>query len=100
MRYYLSSGRVIAILAAAALPGLLFHPAFPLTETHANTLLYQQARPCCPVPKPPKTKAREWAGALTFAIVAATPLRWSAVEAYTISSKSMKGTLLVGDTCL
>jgi signal peptidase I len=48
-------------------------------------------------PKPPKTKTREWADSLIFAIVAATLLRWSAVEAYTIPSESMEGTLLVGD---
>ncbi|MBH8559459.1 signal peptidase I [Hymenobacter negativus] len=48
-------------------------------------------------PKPPKSKTREWADSLIFAIVAATLLRWSAVEAYTIPSESMEGTLLVGD---
>jgi signal peptidase I len=50
-----------------------------------------------PTPKPPKTKAREWADSLIFAVVAATLLRWSSVEAYTIPSESMEGTLLVGD---
>ncbi|MDO7845008.1 signal peptidase I [Hymenobacter sp. M29] len=50
-----------------------------------------------PAPKPPKTKTREWADSLIFAIVAATLLRWSAVGAYTIPSESMEGTLLVGD---
>ena len=48
-------------------------------------------------PQPPKTKTREWADSLLFAVVAATLLRWSAVEAYTIPSESMEGTLLVGD---
>jgi signal peptidase I len=48
-------------------------------------------------PEPPKTKTREWADSLIFAVVAATLLRWSAVEAYTIPSESMEGTLLVGD---
>ena len=47
--------------------------------------------------KPPKSKTREWADSLIFAIVAATLLRWSSVEAYTIPSESMEGTLLVGD---
>ena len=48
-------------------------------------------------PTKPKSKSREWADSLIFAIVAATLLRWSAVEAYTIPSESMEGTLLVGD---
>jgi signal peptidase I len=48
-------------------------------------------------PQPPKTRAREWADSLIFAVVAATLLRWSSVEAYTIPSESMEGTLLVGD---
>lgn len=48
-------------------------------------------------PRPPKTKTREWADSLLFAIVAATLLRWSAAEAYTIPSESMESTLLVGD---
>lgn len=48
-------------------------------------------------PRKPKTKTREWADSLIFAVVAATLLRWSAVEAYTIPSESMEGSLLVGD---
>jgi|SRR6476469_7513706 len=48
-------------------------------------------------PSAPKSKTREWADSLLFAVVAATLLRWSAVEAYTIPSESMEGTLLVGD---
>ena len=45
----------------------------------------------------PKSLVREWANSLTFAIVAATLLRWSAVEAYTIPSESMEQSLMVGD---
>ena len=48
-------------------------------------------------PQPPKSKSREWADSLIFAIVASALLRWSSVEAYTIPSESMEGTLLVGD---
>ncbi|GAA4028775.1 hypothetical protein GCM10022409_11090 [Hymenobacter glaciei] len=40
---------------------------------------------------------REWANSLIFAVVAATLLRWSAVEAYTIPSESMENSLMVGD---
>jgi signal peptidase I len=50
-------------------------------------------------PAPPKGLVREWRDALVFAVMAATFIRWSAVEAYTIPTPSMEGTLLVGD-CL
>ncbi|AMR27919.1 S26 family signal peptidase [Hymenobacter psoromatis] len=48
---------------------------------------------------PPKSKSqsREWANSLLFAVVVATLIRWSAVEAYVIPSESMEHTLLVGD---
>lgn len=39
----------------------------------------------------------EWADALIFAVVAATIIRTFVVEAYTIPTSSMEGTLLVGD---
>ncbi|MBF9141679.1 signal peptidase I [Hymenobacter properus] len=58
---------------------------------------YFSSRRANPSPKLAKSKTREWADSLIFAIVAATLLRWSAVEAYTIPSESMEGTLLVGD---
>jgi len=45
----------------------------------------------------PASNVREWGNSLLFAIVAATLLRWSAVEAYTIPSESMEQSLLVGD---
>ena len=48
-------------------------------------------------PPPPKSKTREWADSLIFAIVAATLIRWATFEAYTIPTPSMEGTLLVGD---
>ncbi|HEX8504207.1 MAG TPA: signal peptidase I [Hymenobacter sp.] len=48
-------------------------------------------------PKPPKTKTREWADSLIFAVVAATLIRWATFEAYTIPSPSMENSLLVGD---
>lgn len=58
---------------------------------------YFSARRASASPAKPKSKSREWADSLIFAIVAATLLRWSSVEAYTIPSESMEGTLLVGD---
>jgi len=48
-------------------------------------------------PKAPKSKGREWADSLIFAIVAATLIRWATFEAYTIPSPSMENSLLVGD---
>ncbi len=48
-------------------------------------------------PQAPKTKTREWADSLIFAVVAATLIRWATFEAYTIPSPSMEGSLLVGD---
>ena len=48
-------------------------------------------------PQAPKTKSREWADSLIFAIVAATLIRWATFEAYTIPSPSMENSLLVGD---
>lgn len=48
-------------------------------------------------PAPPKTAFQEWRSSLIFAITAATFIRWSAVEAYTIPTPSMESSLLVGD---
>jgi signal peptidase I len=45
----------------------------------------------------PKTKLREWADAILFAVVAATLIRWLIMEAYTIPTPSMENSLLVGD---
>ncbi len=44
-----------------------------------------------------KSKAREWADAIIFAVVAALIIRGFLVEAYTIPTSSMEGSLLVGD---
>ena len=45
----------------------------------------------------PKSVAREWLDAITFAVVAATLIRWLIMEAYTIPTESMEKSLLVGD---
>ena len=56
-----------------------------------------KSAPATGLPPKPKSKTREWGDSFLFAIVAATLLRWSAVEAYTIPSESMESSLLVGD---
>ncbi|RYG05810.1 MAG: signal peptidase I [Chitinophagaceae bacterium] len=48
-------------------------------------------------PKKKKSKTREWADAIVFAVVAATIIRVFFIEAYTIPSGSMERSLLVGD---
>ena len=50
-----------------------------------------------PRPKKKKSWIREWLDAALFAIIAATIIRTFFVEAYTIPSESMEGTMLVND---
>ena len=47
--------------------------------------------------KNPKTKAHEWFDALLFAVIAATIIRTFLIEAFTIPTPSMEGSMLVGD---
>lgn len=47
--------------------------------------------------QPKKSPTREWIDAVTFAVVAATLIRWLTFEAYTIPTPSMESSLLVGD---
>lgn len=49
------------------------------------------------LPKIEKSKSREWVDAIAFAVIAATLIRWSVMEAFTIPTPSMEKTLLVGD---
>jgi signal peptidase I len=44
-----------------------------------------------------KKELKDWAGALLFAVLVATPLRWAIGEPYKIPTPSMEGSLLVGD---
>ncbi|MDB5117068.1 MAG: family signal peptidase [Mucilaginibacter sp.] len=48
-------------------------------------------------PTKKKTKTREWADAIIFAVIAATLIRTFFIEAYTIPTPSMERSLLVGD---
>ncbi|MGC3946708.1 MAG: signal peptidase I [Chryseolinea sp.] len=45
----------------------------------------------------PKTVAQEWFNSIVFAVVAATLIRWTTVEAYVVPTPSMENTILVGD---
>jgi len=53
--------------------------------------------PASELPRPAKSKNREWVEAISFAVVAATLIRWLLLEAYTIPTPSMENSLLVGD---
>lgn len=44
-----------------------------------------------------KSKSREWSEAILFAVAAATLIRWTVMEAFTIPTPSMEKSLLVGD---
>jgi len=48
-------------------------------------------------PKKPVSKAHDWFNSLTFAIIAATLIRWTTVEAFVIPTPSMEDSALVGD---
>jgi len=48
-------------------------------------------------PKKPVSKSREWFNSLTFAVIAATLIRWTTVEAFVIPTPSMEDSALVGD---
>ena len=49
------------------------------------------------VEKYQKSKSREWADAISFAVIAATLIRAIYIEAFTIPTSSMEKSLLVGD---
>ena len=48
-------------------------------------------------PVPEKSVAREWFNSIVFAVIAATLIRWTTVEAYVVPTPSMENTILVGD---
>ena len=59
--------------------------------------IFRRAKDPNAAPKKKKPVWREWLDAAVFAIVAATIIRTFLVEAYTIPSESMEGTMLVND---
>lgn len=48
-------------------------------------------------PRKQLTKFQEWRNAIVFAVVVATLIRWSTVEAFVVPTSSMENTVLVGD---
>lgn len=58
---------------------------------------FRRSKDANAAPKAKKPAWREWLDAAVFAIVAATIIRTFFVEAYTIPSESMEGTMLVND---
>ena len=56
--------------------------------------------PVAPAPGRRRRAVREWLGAVVFAVVVATLVRWLLFEAFTIPTPSMEGALLVGDFVL
>lgn len=48
-------------------------------------------------PKKKRTFVQEWLHSITFAVVMATLIRWSTVQAFVIPTPSMENSLLVGD---
>ena len=45
----------------------------------------------------PVSAARDWFNSILFAVVAATLIRWTTVEAYVVPTPSMENSILVGD---
>src|SRR5689334_20653936 len=48
-------------------------------------------------PRKPVSAALAWFNSILFAVVAATLIRWTTVEAYVVPTPSMENTILVGD---
>ena len=48
-------------------------------------------------PRKPVSAARDWFNSVLFAVIAATLIRWTTVEAYVVPTPSMENTILVGD---
>lgn len=45
----------------------------------------------------PESPAKEWFNSIVFAVIAATLIRWTTVEAFVVPTPSMENTILVGD---
>ena len=85
--------QILGYIIAAIVILLLFGIDFGLTQYIRVNILKLKPK----VDKPKKTGWREWVDSVTFAVVAATLIRWAFMEAYTIPTPSMEKSLLVGD---
>lgn len=77
--------------ALGVLFGFIYFPYLAVSQT----LSYKGK--VTELPKIKKSPGREWADAIGFAVVAATIIRWSLMEAFTIPTPSMENSLMVGD---
>ena len=77
--------------ALAVLFSFVYFPYLGLTED-----LHYKGK-ATELPKIKKSVAREWVDAIGFAVIAATIIRWSLMEAFTIPTPSMESSLLIGD---
>lgn len=79
-------------MAVLGLPFYFLYLGFSKEEQYVNKgYLYEKENPR------PKSVWREWTEAIIFAVFAATFIRMFLIEAYTIPTPSMEGSLLVGD---
>lgn len=79
-------------LAVVATPAYFCYLGFSKDEKYLyKAYEYEKENPM------PKGQIREWAEAIIFAVFAATFIRMFLIEAYTIPTPSMEGSLLVGD---
>ncbi len=79
-------------LAVVATPAYFLYLGFSKDEKYLyKAYQYEAENPV------PKNGLREWAEAIIFAVFAATFIRMFLIEAYTIPTPSMEGSLLVGD---
>jgi signal peptidase I len=79
-------------LAVVATPAYFCYLGFSKDEKYLyKAYEYEKENPS------PKGQIREWAEAIIFAVFAATFIRMFLIEAYTIPTPSMEGSLLVGD---
>lgn len=79
-------------LSIIATPFYFLYLGFSKDEKYiCKSYAYEQENPV------PKNALREWTEAIIFAVFAATFIRMFLIEAYTIPTPSMEGSLLVGD---
>ena len=59
--------------------------------------MFRRKQKSAVVPASRKSFVKEWFNAIVFAVVAATLIRWTTVEAFVVPTPSMENTILVGD---